>query len=51
MTLRVAEPPELTRWVLGFGAGAQVVSPPSLREAVIREAGKIAHRSRFVREE
>lgn len=51
MTLRVAETPELTRWVLGFGADVEVVGPPSLREAVMREAKKIARRSRFVGEE
>jgi predicted DNA-binding transcriptional regulator YafY len=32
------------RWVLRFGAAATVVSPPSLAEAVLREARALAAR-------
>ncbi len=41
MTLKVAETRELVGWVLSFGAGVQVISPPSLRETVHAEARRI----------
>jgi predicted DNA-binding transcriptional regulator YafY len=34
----------LTRWVLGFGAGVEVLGPDALRERVAREARRIATR-------
>ncbi len=34
MILKVAETRELVGWVLSFGGGVRVISPPSLREAV-----------------
>lgn len=45
LTLNVAETPELVGWVLSFAGGAQVMSPPSLREAVRQAAACIAHDS------
>jgi predicted DNA-binding transcriptional regulator YafY len=41
MTLRVSDTRELLGWILSFGAGVQVVSPPSLREKVKEEAAKV----------
>lgn len=38
LRLRVSDTPELLRRVLNFGAGVQVVSPPSLRNLVKEEA-------------
>ncbi len=42
MTLRVADTRELLGWILSFGSGVRVVSPPALRERVREEARKIA---------
>ncbi|MBI5379352.1 MAG: WYL domain-containing protein [Nitrospirae bacterium] len=39
MTLRVAQTPELIRWVAGFGGEVTVICPPGLRKAV-REVGQ-----------
>ena len=33
---------EITHWVLGFGAGVEVLSPPELRRALADEAMKLA---------
>jgi len=41
MTLKVAETRELVGWVLNFGGGVRVISPPSLRTAVRAEAQRI----------
>ncbi len=41
MALTVADSRELVGWVLGFGSGATVVRPESLRTAVKQEAEKI----------
>jgi predicted DNA-binding transcriptional regulator YafY len=41
MTLKVAETRELVGWILSFGGGVRVISPPSLREAVRTEARRI----------
>ncbi len=38
LTLRVADTLEVRRWVLGYGADAEVVEPERLRAAVRREA-------------
>src|SRR5438105_5461782 len=38
----VAEPTELTHWVLGWGASCEVVSPQSFRDEVAREAAAMA---------
>lgn len=42
MTLRVADTLEVRRWVLGYGADAEVQAPPELREALQREAEAVA---------
>lgn len=42
MTLEVADTRELLGWVLSFGSGARVVSPPGLRQRVREEARRIA---------
>ena len=39
--LHVAITPELKQWVLGFGSQARVLSPVSLKEALVEEAGKL----------
>jgi predicted DNA-binding transcriptional regulator YafY len=41
MLLSVADTPELTGWILSFGAGVQVVAPASVRDKVRTEAKKI----------
>ncbi len=41
LRLRVGETPEVVGWILSFGGGVRVVSPPSLREAVQAEAQRI----------
>jgi len=42
VTLRVAGTEEIRRWVLGYGAEAEVLEPTSLREALAEEAKKLA---------
>jgi predicted DNA-binding transcriptional regulator YafY len=41
LQLRVGETPEVVGWILSFGGGVRVVSPPSLRQAVRAEAQRI----------
>lgn len=41
LTLRVADTIEVRRWLLGFGADAEVMAPASLREAMRQEAEKL----------
>ncbi len=41
MLLSVADTPELTGWILSFGAGVRVAAPETLRENVRAEAKKI----------
>lgn len=41
MTLQVADTRELVGWVLSFGRGVRVISPPALRDNVQEEARKI----------
>ncbi|MBV8197982.1 MAG: WYL domain-containing protein [Candidatus Eremiobacteraeota bacterium] len=38
---RVADVEELVRWVLGWGAAAEIVDPPEARERIARLAGEI----------
>jgi hypothetical protein len=44
MTLRVADTLEVRRWILGYGAQAEVVEPQSLREALRVEADALARK-------
>ncbi len=41
LRLRVADTLELRRWLLGFGADAEVITPTALREALLREGEKL----------
>lgn len=45
ITLRVAGTFEVRRWILGFGAAAEVLEPASLRREIAAEARKIAERA------
>src|SRR5262249_37360713 len=45
--LRIAETSEIKRWVLQFGAEAEVVRPASLRRAVAEELAATLKRSRL----
>jgi predicted DNA-binding transcriptional regulator YafY len=44
LTLRVTNDWALRSWVLGFGAGVRVVSPPALAEAIAGESARTAAR-------
>jgi len=46
MTLRVADTLEVLRWILGYGADAEVVAPEALRRSVLEQASELV--SRFV---
>ena len=41
LNLQVAVTPELTQWVLGFGAQVEVIHPASLRQAIENESWKL----------
>jgi predicted DNA-binding transcriptional regulator YafY len=42
MTLHVSDTQEVRRWILGYGAQAEVVAPESMREALRIEAAAVA---------
>jgi predicted DNA-binding transcriptional regulator YafY len=44
LTLKVADTLEVRRWLLGFGAEAEVIEPPALREAIRQGAVKLVAR-------
>jgi predicted DNA-binding transcriptional regulator YafY len=44
MSLRVADTLEVRRWILGYGAEAEVVEPAGLREALRKEAEALARK-------
>jgi len=44
MTMRVADTLEVRRWILGYGAQAEVVEPQTLREALRAEADALARK-------
>lgn len=41
MDFQLAITPELTHWVLGFGAQVKVVAPPRLKRLIENEAWKV----------
>jgi predicted DNA-binding transcriptional regulator YafY len=49
LSLRVADTLEVRRWILGYGANAEVVEPAMLREALRREAEALARKLAPVR--
>ena len=42
LTLSTSGSRDLLRWLLSFGSGAEIISPPSLRDALRDEALKLA---------
>jgi len=42
MALKVADTPDIRRWLLGFGLDAEVVEPAALREALRLQAESLA---------
>jgi predicted DNA-binding transcriptional regulator YafY len=42
LEVRVAGLEEVKRWVMGFGPEAEVLEPESLREAIARDASRMA---------
>ena len=49
MSLRVADTLELRRWVLGYGADAEIVSPAGLRESLRENVEALAEALRLTR--
>lgn len=41
LTVKVAGTTEIRRWLLGFGADAEVIEPPDLRNSIAREAAAL----------
>jgi predicted DNA-binding transcriptional regulator YafY len=41
VTFCVRQPEELLQWLLGWGAGIQVIAPQSLREKIRKEVVKM----------
>ncbi len=50
MRLAVADTLEVRRWLMGFGAGVEVLEPASLREAIWREAAIVSGRASTARD-
>jgi hypothetical protein len=44
VSLRVADTLEVRRWILGYGAEAEVVDPAGLRETLRQEAESVARK-------
>jgi predicted DNA-binding transcriptional regulator YafY len=42
LTVRISEPREMRPWIRSWGAEVEVLSPPSLRQEIAEEAGRMA---------
>ncbi len=49
MTLKVADTPEIRRWLLGFGDDAEVLEPSALRETLRLQADAPARKLVLIR--
>ena len=47
--VRISEPKEMEPWIRSWGAEVEVLSPPSLRQAIAQEATKMAARYQGIR--
>jgi predicted DNA-binding transcriptional regulator YafY len=50
LTLKVADLDEVNRWLIGFGAEAEVLEPQELQEEIVVECRAIARRTKTVRQ-